>query len=151
MSQSLSKIYLHIVFSTKNRTPFLRDQSIRSKMHAYLAGAFKGMESPAVLIGGTEDHVHVLCRFSRDRTVSQLIRESKRTSSKWIKTQHVDCRRFQWQVGYGAFSVSASLVEKVRKYIESQEQHHKKFSFQEEFRRLLKKHGIEFDERYVWD
>jgi len=151
MAQSLAKIYVHFVYSTKNRTPFLTSPNIRKELYAYLATAFKGYESPAVLIGGTEDHVHVLCVLSRNSTVAKVGGEVKRNSSKWLKTKGGNLAKFQWQSGYGAFSVSHSNVARVRQYISGQEEHHRKRTFQEEFRAMLRKHEIEFDERYVWD
>jgi REP element-mobilizing transposase RayT len=151
MPQSLSRIYLHLVFSTKNRTPYLKDKALRGKLHAYLAGTCHNLESPSLLVGGVEDHVHILCRFSKNLSVAQLVRELKRESSKWIKTLSPDLRSFHWQQGYGAFSISPSHVEILKKYIANQEEHHRRVPFQDEFRRLLKKYGIEYDERYVWD
>jgi len=151
MPQSLANIYIHIVFSTKNRKAFLADKDIRDQMHAYLGSVLKGYDSPAVAVGGTDDHVHILCNLSRTETLAKVIGETKRTSSKWIKTKGKGFGNFQWQNGYGAFSVSRSRLEEARRYIVNQDQHHKKMTFQEEFRALLKKQGIEFDERYVWD
>jgi REP element-mobilizing transposase RayT len=151
MAQSLSQIYLHLVFSTKNRTPFLRDPPLRKEVHAYLAGTCRNLNSPSLIVGGVEDHVHVLLRLAKDMTVSTLVRELKRESSKWIKGLASDLAAFHWQQGYLAFSVSPSHVEPLRNYIAAQEDHHRRETFQEEFRRLLKKYRVEYDERYVWD
>ncbi len=151
MSQSLSQIYLHIVFSTKNRARSFQDRSLRENMHAYLAGTCRNLESPSIIVGGVEDHVHILCRLSKTLCVSELVRELKRESSKWLKDQSPDLATFYWQSGYGAFSISPGHVEMLKTYIANQEEHHKKETFQDEFRRLLKLYGIEFDERYVWD
>jgi REP element-mobilizing transposase RayT len=151
MSQSLSQIYLHIIFSTKNRAPFLVDKALRSTVHAYLAGTCRNLESPSLIVGGVEDHVHILCRFSKNLALAQFIRELKRESSKWIKTQGRDLVSFYWQNGYGAFSVSPGHVEDLKRYIANQEEHHRQETFQEEFRRLLEKYGVAYDERYVWD
>ncbi len=151
MSQSLSQIYLHVVFSTKNRVRFLQDRSLRGNMHAYLAGTCRNLESPSIIVGGVEDHVHILCRLSKTLCVSDSVRELKRESSKWLKEQSPDLADFYWQSGYGAFSISPGHVEALTAYIRNQEEHHKKESFQDEFRRLLRLYGIEFDERYVWD
>jgi REP element-mobilizing transposase RayT len=151
MSQSLTQIYLHIVFSTKHRAPFLKDRELRSRLHAYLVGACKNLGCPSLQVGGVEDHVHILCRLSKNITVANLLQELKRESSKWLKTQARDLEDFYWQNGYGAFSVSASQVDAVKEYIETQEEHHRTMSFQDEFRRLCHKHGVEIDERYVWD
>src|SRR5262245_15908422 len=104
MPQSLAQIYLHVVFSTKHRTPFLQDKSLREELHTYLGGICRDLESPAVSVGGVEDHVHILCRLSRTRTVADLVRELKRLSSKWVKQKRPDLADFHWQDGYGAFS-----------------------------------------------
>jgi putative transposase len=151
MSQSLAQIYLHIVFSTKHRNPFLKDQELRSRMHAYLVGICKNLACPSLQVGGVEDHVHILCRLSKTVTVAVLLQELKRDSSKWIKTLSRDLAEFHWQGGYGAFSISPAHVEIVKGYIANQEEHHRQVSFQDEFRRLCEKYGVEIDERYVWD
>ena len=151
MPQSLAKVLLHIVYSTKNRTPWLKDASIRGELFAYQATVFKGLECPALLINGVEDHIHVLCLLSRKLAIMDLIEESKTSTSKWIKTKGPDYRDFYWQSGYGVYSVSESNVEEVKRYIANQEEHHKKMSFQDEFRRFCERHGIPYDERYVWD
>ena len=151
MPQSLAQIYLHVVFSTKNRTPFLRNKALRGELHAYLGGVCRNLESPSIQIGGVEDHVHALCRLSRTCMIADLVRELKRESSKWLKTKDPELAAFHWQDGYGAFSISPGHVPALSQYIASQEQHHATVSFQDEFRRLLRKYGVEFDERYVWD
>jgi len=151
MPQSLVQIYVHLVFSTKHCQPFLRDPAVRERTHAYLVGICKNQESPSLRIGGVEDHVHILCRLSKTLDVSALVRELKRDSSKWIKTQDPQFSDFQWQEGYGAFSASPAHVDALVEYIANQTEHHLKESFQDEFRRLCKKYGIEIDERYVWD
>ncbi len=151
MPQSLVQIYTHIVFSTKHRKPFLKDQTLRETLHAYLVGACRNLESPSLIVGGVEDHVHILCRLSKTISVSVLIRELKRESSKWVKSESPRLTIFQWQSGYGAFSVSPSHVEGLKRYIANQVEHHKTETFQDEFRRLCGKYGIEIDERYVWD
>jgi len=151
MSQSLVQIYLHIVFSTKNRQPFLRDKEFRARTHAYLAGICTNLDCPALIIGGVEDHVHLLCRFGKTIEVATLVRELKRDSSKWIKENDERLDDFHWQSGYGAFSASPSHVEILKEYIANQEEHHGRESFQDEFRRICRKYGVEIDERYVWD
>ena len=151
MPQSLAQIYLHIVFSTKDRRPFLSEASIREEMHAYLGGICNNVGCSVLRIGGVADHVHILCRFCRTLTVADLVQELKRESSKWVKTKTPLLEEFHWQNGYGAFSLSPAHVEPARSYISTQEEHHRKTSFQDEFRRLLKKYGLEWDERYVWD
>jgi REP element-mobilizing transposase RayT len=151
MPQSLAQIYLQLIFSTKGREPFVADDGIRKEMHAYLASIMKEYDSPALIIGGTADHVHLLCMLSRTETIAKIVGEAKRSSSKWIKTKGGGLARFQWQNGYGAFSVSASKLGEVRNYIANQMQDNQRISFQEEYRLFLRKHGVEFDERYVWD
>lgn len=151
MPQSLAQIYLHIIFSTKERYPFLQDKAFRERLHAYLVGICRNLNCPSLIIGGVADHVHILCRYARGVTVSDLLREIKRPSSGWVKTENPRLSKFGWQDGYGVFSVSPSHVNALREYIANQEEHHRKETFQEEFRRLLNKYGIAFDERYVWD
>jgi REP element-mobilizing transposase RayT len=139
------------VFSTKNRAPFLKDCALRNGLHAYLNGICNNHDSPSLRVGGPEDHIHILCRLSKTLDVAALIRELKRDSSKWIKDQYPRLADFYWQQGYGAFSVSPSHVDALIKYIANQEEHHRRETFQDEFRRLCKKYGVEIDERYVWD
>ena len=151
MSQSHSQIYLHIVFSTKSRAPYLKDKAFRDLVHAYLAGICKNKECSALIIGGVEDHVHILCRFSKNIALKDFLRDLKRDSSSWIKLEKPSLENFHWQGGYGAFSISPGHVDGLREYIADQENHHRTESFQDEFRRLCKKYGVEIDERYVWD
>jgi len=151
LAQSLSAAYLHLTFSTKHRHPFLRDKTVRDVLHAYLGGISKQLECPPLRIGGVEDHVHILAQLGRTVTQADWVKELKRVSSHWAKKQGGDCTRFEWQGGYAAFSVSRSNLAQVAGYIANQEQHHKKMSFQEELRMLLRKHDLEWDERYVWD
>jgi putative transposase len=151
VSQSLVQIYVHIVFSTKNRAPFLKDRALRNGLHGYLNGICDNQGSPSLRNGGAEDHVHILCRLSKRLDVAALIRELKRDSSKWVKDENPRLADFYWQQGYGAFSVSPSHVDALIKYIDNQEEHHRRETFQDEFRRVCKKYGVEIDERYVWD
>jgi REP element-mobilizing transposase RayT len=151
MPQSLVQIYLHIVFSTKLRQPFLKDKEFRERTHAYLAGICKNIHCPALIVGGVEDHVHILCRFGKEIAVADFIRDLKRDSSKWVKEEQPALADFYWQSGYGAFSISPSHTEAVQLYIGNQEEHHRQETFQDEFRRLCRKYGLEIDERYVWD
>ncbi len=111
----------------------------------------KNLESPAVIIGGVEDHVHMLCHLSKNITIADFVRELKRDSSKWVKTESPELADFHWQAGYGAFSISPSHVEALKQYIANQEEHHRRETFQDEFRRLCRKYGVPIDERYVWD
>lgn len=150
MGQSLVQIYVHLVFSTKSREPFLHNSEQRDRLHAYLAGVCKNQRSPALIIGGVEDHVHLLCRLGKTIDVAKLIRELKKDSSEWMKAE-LSMPNFYWQTGYGAFSISPNHVEALKHYIANQEEHHRKETFQEELRRLCKKYGLEIDERYVWD
>ena len=151
MPQSLARVVLHVVFSTKNRIPFLRDAEVRARMHAYMAGVLQNIGCEPILINGVEDHVHILCNLSRTVSIAQLVEEAKKATSKWTKEQGPQYHDFFWQGGYGSFSVSQSNVEQVRAYIATQEEHDRRVSFQDEFRALCRKHGIEIDERYVWD
>jgi putative transposase len=151
MPQSLSHVLLHVVFSTKNRTPWLRDLEVRKGAHAYLAGACKTQGCHAKLINGVDDHVHILCELSRTVTIAGLLEAVKIESSKWVKTQGAAWRDFFWQRGYSVFSVSESNADTVRRYIADQDRHHKRMSFQDELRKLCKKHNVELDERYAWD
>jgi putative transposase len=151
MAQSLAKILVHGVFSTKERRPFLRDAALRLEMHRYVGGILKHLECQPIIVGGVEDHVHLLASLSRTHTAAELVKEVKRSSSLWIKERDASMRDFYWQNGYGVFSIGFSQIEDVRRYIAEQEQHHRRLSFQDEFRLLLKRYEIPFDERYVWD
>lgn len=151
MPQSLSKILVHAVFSTKDRRPFLHDKSIRNELHSYIGGILTNLDCQPIIIGGVADHVHYLAALSRTITVADLIKETKRGSSPWLKTKSLDLRDFAWQNGYGVFSVSFSQLEQVRAYIHSREKHHAKLTFQDEFRQLLNRYEIPFDEKFVWD
>ena len=151
MPQSLSNVLVHIVFSTKERRAMLRGDDLRREMYKYLGGISNNLDCPPIIVGGTDDHVHLLARQARTIALADWIKELKRGSSIWIKTKGQALECFQWQAGYGAFSVSQSQSARVQRYVASQEEHHGRLSFQDEFRQLLHKHGLEFDERYVWD
>lgn len=151
MPQSLAKILVHTVFSTKDRQPFLRDQALREELHRYLGGILNQLDCQSIIVGGVEDHVHLLSTLSRTCDVATMVKEVKRGSSLWLKTKSAELQDFAWQGGYGIFSIGQSQVEAVRAYIAGQEEHHRKVTFQEEFRRLLERYEIAFDERYVWD
>src|SRR5437667_8933560 len=150
MPQSLSKVILQIVFSTKNREPWL-EPDVRPRMHAYVATICRDLGAELVRVGGVADHVHIVTTLPRTVTQAQLIEQIKKTSSRWIKALDARYRGFFWQRGYGAFSVSPSQLDAVLQYVETQEEHHRTRTFQEEYRELLHRHGVEFDERYVWD
>ncbi len=151
MAQSLSNILVHLIFSTKDRHPFLADRHQRVATHRYLAAVSARLQCPAIRVGGTADHVHCLARQGRTITVAEWVKELKRTSSQWAKTQAASLHGFQRQAGYGAFSVGQSLSRTVEGYIEQQPEHHQRFDFPTEFRKLLQAQGVEYDERYVWD
>ncbi len=148
MPQSLSCVLVHAVFSTKNRHAFLADAGIRSEVLAYIGGVSKRLGCPPVAIGGADDHVHALVYLSRTLCLADWIKEVKRVSSAFGKRR---APGFAWQAGYGAFSVDPTSLDRVAAYVRGQAEHHRKVSFQEEFRRLLQEHGMEWDERYVWD
>lgn len=150
MSQSLVKNLVHLVYSTKQREPWIPKEH-RDALFAYQAGIFKEWESPALVIGGVEDHVHALFSLSKNHPLKKIVEEVKKGSSKWMKSDGPRIAQFSWQAGYAGFSVSQSSVETVQRYIEGQDEHHRKMAFQDELRALFKRHKIEFDERYVWD
>jgi len=150
MPQSLSRILVHIIFSTKQRLPLLKDD-IHLELRRYMATVLKEHESPAIEIGGVADHVHILCVLSKNYPVCKIVEEAKKSTSKWLKTRGDWLAQFQWQNGYGAFSVSQSHEAEVQRYIQDQKEHHRKMSFQDEFRRFLDKYRVAYDERYVWD
>ena len=151
MPQSLSAVYIHLVFSTKERRPLLRDKALRESLHAYLGAVSKQLECAPLKVGGVEDHAHLLCRFARTIAQAEWVKEIKRVSNLWLKEQGREYLDFQWQGGYADFSVSQSNFPQVIAYIAEQEQHHRTTSFQDELRVLLRKHDLEWDERYVWD
>src|SRR5438128_11608514 len=138
MPQSLSAVYIHLVFSTKDRRPLLRNKPTRDALHSYLGGVSKQLDCPPILIGGVEDHVHLLCRFGRTIAQAEWVKELKRLSNSWLKGQGNEYQAFEWQGGYADFSVSQSNLEQVKRYIAEQEEHHKKMSFQDELRALLR-------------
>lgn len=150
MPQSLSKVYAHIAFSTKERRPLITD-GVKARLWTYLGGICKSQECNPVQIGGHHDHVHVLCMLSRKITQSALIENLKKSSSRWMKTLGAEFSDFYWQDGYGIFSINPTQTDAVVDYIKNQAEHHKTRSFQDEFRAFLKKYGVEYDEKYVWD
>jgi REP-associated tyrosine transposase len=150
MPQSLVKNYIHIVFSTKHRQPFI-DNHIKDELFSYLGGICKNLESQPIVVGGHVNHIHILCMLSRKIALMKLIEELKSHSSKWVKTMGQQYHKFYWQSGYGGFSVSERHVDIVKNYILNQEEHHRKKTFKEEYISFLEEHGIEYDERYVWD
>lgn len=150
MPQSLSAVFVHVVFSTKERRPWLQDPSVRATLHQYLGGISRELDCPTVLVGGMPDHVHLLARLGRTTSLAEWVKELKRVSHLWLAKEDRVHTLFEWQGGYAAFSVSQSRLAAVEDYIARQEHHHCKLSFQDELRSLLRRHGLEFDERYVW-
>ena len=150
MPQSLSLVIVHVIFSTKDRFPFI-ERDFRPNLHSYLATVARNAGCEAYRIGGVADHVHSAIRLSRTLTIADLVETLKTSSSKWMKTQSADLADFSWQRGYGCFSVGPSDLEALRAYIDDQENHHHTRTFQDEFRRFLNKYGVSYDEAYVWD
>jgi len=150
MPQSLSKVYTHIIFSTKHRRKLIDDE-IQQYLFDYLGGICKGLECNPVQVGGHLDHVHILCLHSRKIAQMKLLEEVKKRSSKWIKSKGEKYSEFYWQNGYGIFSVSPRDIEKTVAYIRNQKKHHKTMTFKEEYRKILKSYNVEYDEKYVWD
>jgi REP-associated tyrosine transposase len=150
MPQSLSSVLIHLVFSTKNREPFISPE-IESELYPYMAKIFRELKSPSLAIDGTRDHIHSLFSLARTIAIADLVEEIKTSTSKWIKTNGREFRGFSWQRGYAAFSIGQSNVETLKRYIHNQKEHHQRRTFQDELRKLLRAYQIPFDERYVWD
>lgn len=150
MPQSLDHVLIHLVFSTKDREPYL-GAAIRTPLHAYLASVARNAGCECPRVGGVSDHVHLAIYLSRTITIASLVEELKTTSSKWLKEQDMRLSGFAWQRGYGVFSVGPMDLGALVEYIDHQEEHHRTRSFQEEYRAFLTKYGVKFDERYVWD
>lgn len=149
MGQSLSQMYIHLTFGTKNRYPFIQAKW-ESKLHSYIAGILKNYESPALEINSVPDHIHILFRLSKNYALAKVIENVKKESSKWIKANTLN-DKFAWQVGYGAFSVSSSRLPAVQTYIHKQKEHHQKVSFEEEVENFFKNYNIsDYDKRYFW-
>ena len=149
MPQSLANVLLHLIFSTKNREPMIA-YDLTAPLHGYVDGILDNLGSPSVQTGGTRDHVHVLFAQSRTLTIAKVVEEVKKSSSKWMKADG-GVAGFSWQAGYGAFSIGESQVDAVIRYIQGQEEHHRKVTFQDEFRKFLERYKVAYDERYVWD
>ena len=150
MAQSLAHLLIHLVFSTKHRVALLADED-RDELHACIGEIVKYRKGALLSAGSVADHIHLLVAQPRTCSVSDLIQDIKADSSAWLKTKGADYSDFHWQAGFGAFSISPTHRPVLEKYIAGQADHHRKFSYQDEFRRLLNEHGIQFDERYVWD
>jgi REP element-mobilizing transposase RayT len=149
MSQSLSKLFVHIIFHVKNNALKIRNQE-KNELYAYMGSILKEHNSIPIIINGVEDHVHILCIMSKNVALAKLVEEVKRHSSRWIKTKAPHYSKFAWQGGYAGFSVSPSLHDIAKRYIVNQEVHHESKTFKEEYLMFLKEYGIEFDERYLW-
>lgn len=150
MGQSLSKIYVHIIFHTKNSVGIIRKNEMNS-LFAYVGSIIKDNGSIPIIINGVENHIHILCVMSKNSTLAKLVEEIKRHSSRWIKTLDNHYKDFKWQGGYAGFSVSPSVVEKTKKYIQKQEEHHRKKKYNEEVLLFLNEYKIEYDEKYLWN
>lgn len=149
MSQSLSRLYVHMVFHVKNNKIKIRQQE-EQELYAYMGAILKDNESIPIIINGVPDHVHILCIMSKNIALSKLLEEAKNHSSRWIKTKHLHYENFRWQGGYGAFSVSPEDAETKKRYIQNQKEHHKKVSFKDEYLGLLDEYGIAYHEKYLW-
>ena len=150
MSQSLTNILIHIVFSTKNRQSLL-DKKIRPELHSYIAGIFKNKNWQYYQIGSIDDHIHISCSLPKTISASDLIKEIKTSTSAWLKTKDNKLVNFHWQSGYGIFSISPNHLKNLCSYIANQENHHKNIDFKNELLGLFKKYNIEYDDRYLWD
>ncbi|WP_018342073.1 IS200/IS605 family transposase [Cytophaga aurantiaca] len=149
MGQSLSQMYIHLIFGTKNRYPFI-SETIEAELHQYIAEILKSYASPALKINSMPDHIHILFRLSKNHTLVKVVEEIKKHSSKWMKSKGID--GFTWQIGYGAFSVSSSNIEVVSNYILNQKEHHKTISFKDEVESFMKKHQLtEYDSVFFWE
>ena len=150
MAHTFTHLLTHIIFSTKDRRPLL-DAGLKARLFPYLGGIIRAHDGKALIINGPADHVHILASLAAKHSLSDLMRELKADSSGWIHQNFPNQKTFAWQIGYGAFSVSHSNLAKVEKYIANQEEHHRKISFQEEFVTFLKRHEIQYDERFLWE
>ncbi len=150
MAHSFTHLLSHIIFSTKDRYPFI-NEPLRERLPPYLGGIVRELHADALAIGGMPDHVHLLVRAPATLAIADLMRVLKTNASRWVHETWPQQRKFAWQTGYGAFSVSQSAADEVRAYIQRQAEHHQKMTFQEEFVAFLRRHGIEYDERYIWE
>lgn len=150
MAQSLSNVLVHLVTSTQGRRPVL-SPGVRSRLFPYMAGTLSSLGNPCLIVGGVEDHVHMLFALSRTESLSKVVERVKTRATKYVKAEFPELSDFSWQAGYAAFSVGQSEIARVRRYIEGQEEHHRKLSFKDELLAILREQGIEPDERYLWD
>lgn len=150
MSQSLSKLYIHLVFHVKNNYILIRDED-KQELYAYMGSIIKDNDSSPIIINGTGNHVHIFCVMSKNISLAKLTEEIKRHSSRWIKTKNPAYQHFAWQGGYAGFSVSPSLFEKTKNYILNQEEHHKNKALKDELVQFLKEYGIDYNEQYLFE
>jgi REP element-mobilizing transposase RayT len=148
--QSFTNVHLHLIFGTKHREPLTTDD-LKERLFAYMGAVWNKTGGKPVLINGPADHVHVLATLPSTCTIADAVRTLKSNSSKWVHETFPRAARFAWQAGYASFAVSQSGAEEVRRYVESQEEHHRTVTFQDEYRAFLRRNGMAFDERYVWD
>lgn len=148
MPQSLACVYVHAVFSTKDRTAHLANPEFRQRVMAYIAEIIRKQDCAVVEVGGFDDHIHILCRLSRTITIADLLKETKRVSSHFVKDSIPE---FSWQGGYAAFSVDPTRLSQIARYIRTQPEHHATTDFKDELRALLTEHGLDWDERYLWE
>jgi REP element-mobilizing transposase RayT len=150
MPSTYTNLLYHIVFSTKQRIPLIADDW-KEELYRYIGGIIRAEGGVALEIGGANDHIHILAKFKASVSVADMLNKIKANSSKWANDHKMKMRKFGWQEGYAAFSVSESRVPDVKEYIQNQEEHHRKHTYQEELLALLERHGIEYDPRYLWD
>jgi REP element-mobilizing transposase RayT len=150
MAHTYTQLLYHIVFSTKERRPWLRSE-LRARLHRYPGGAIRKEGGVAIVVGGVEDHIHIFVRLRQDKSLSDIVRNIKANSPGWLHRNFSDLKDFAWQRGYSAFTVSHSQGEKVKRYVANQEKHHRKQSLQDELREMLRRHGVEFEEEHLWD
>jgi REP element-mobilizing transposase RayT len=149
MSQSLSQIYVHIIFHIQKNNTYIRPVEFK-ELYSYISGIIRNNQSQPINIGGTDNHIHILCTLSKNVTMAKLVEEIKRNSSRWIKSKGHYYKSFAWQKGYAVFSVSASVLEKTKQYIANQERHHREMSYQEEVLLFLKEYNVNYNEDYLW-
>ena len=149
MASTLTNLLFHLVFSTKDRAGIITDE-LEYKLHSYIGGVIRGERGDPIAIGGTKDHIHILARLPTTISIAEMLRRIKGNSSKWVGDLPGYRYPFAWQRGYAAFSVSQSVTGQVQRYVQEQNEHHKKVSFREELLSLLEMHGVEYDQRYIW-
>jgi putative transposase len=150
MAGTYTNLLYHLVFSTKNRLPMISN-ALREDLYSYIGGIIRGEGGVLLEINGMSDHVHLLVKLKPSKSISEMLNRIKAKSSKWLNEEKLKLQKFGWQDGFAAFTVSESQVELVRQYIRDQQEHHRRISYQDEVRALLEKHGVEFEERYLWD